>query len=92
MAYHKPLDLDGFIAQMGKADMRIRAQLAEDLVIFLSDDDNELVCMDLGLLIDGLLPWLSGSHFKVSFLFTFLCHNIIFNVNQISCLETIKNL
>lgn len=65
MAYQKPTDLDGFIGQMGKADMRIRAQLAEDLVNYLSDSENSLACSDLGLLIDGLIPWLSGSHFKV---------------------------
>lgn len=65
MAYQKPNDLDGFIGQMGKADMRIRAQLAEDLVNYLSDSENSLVCTDLGMLIDGLIPWLSGSHFKV---------------------------
>lgn len=68
MAYQKPTDLDGFIAQMGKADMRIRAQLAEDLVNYLSDSENSLMCSDLGMLIDGLVPWLSGSHFKVQFM------------------------
>lgn len=67
MAYQKPVDLDGFIAQMAKADMRIRAQLAEDLVNYLSDTDNSLACMDLGMLVDGLVPWLTGSHFKVIF-------------------------
>ena len=65
MAYHRPSDLDGYIALMGKSDMRLRAQLAEDLVTYLSDCENTLVCMDLGLLIDGLIPWLGGSHFKV---------------------------
>lgn len=69
MAYHKPSDLDGFIGQMGKADMRIRAQLAEDLVNYLSDSENSLVCSDLGMLIDGLIPWLSGSHFKVQLIY-----------------------
>lgn len=66
MAYNKPSDLDGFISQMGKTDMRIRTQLAEDLVLYLSDSDNSIECCDLGLLIDGLMPWMSGSHFKVS--------------------------
>jgi CLIP-associating protein 1/2 len=65
MAYAKPIDLDGFISQMGKSDMRIKTQLAEDLVNYLSDFDNSLICTDLGLLVDGLLPWLTGSHFKV---------------------------
>ncbi|XP_055708280.1 CLIP-associating protein isoform X2 [Phlebotomus papatasi] len=66
MAYNRPGDLDGFIAQMGKADMRVRALLAEDLVNFLSDSENELICSDLGMLIDGLQPWLTGSHFKIA--------------------------
>jgi len=69
MAYAKPSDLDGFITQMGKSDVRIKTQLAEDLVNYLSDYDNSLVCSDLGSLIDALIPWLTGSHFKVSSFF-----------------------
>lgn len=65
MAYAKPIDLDGFITLMAKSDMRIKAQLAEDLVNYLSDYENSLICNDLGLLIDALMPWLTGSHFKV---------------------------
>ena len=72
MAYHKPNDLNGFITQMVKSDMRIKAQLAEDLVTFLSDSENSIECDDLGLLIDGLIPWMTGSHFKV-FLFILFC-------------------
>lgn len=66
MAYRKPTDLDGFIQMMSKSDMRVKALIAEDLVTFLSDETNDIVCMDLGLLIDGLIPWLTGSHFKIS--------------------------
>lgn len=66
MAYAKPADLDGFITQMGKSDVRIKTQLAEDLVNYLSDYENSLVCSDLGMLVDALMPWLTGSHFKVS--------------------------
>jgi hypothetical protein len=65
MAYAKPVDLDGFITLMAKSDMRIKTQLAEDLVNYLSDYDNSLYCTDLGMLIDALIPWLTGSHFKV---------------------------
>lgn len=68
MAYTKPADLDGFIALMTKCDMRIKAQLAEDLVNFLCDYENSLFCSDLGLLIDALIPFLTGSHFKVRIL------------------------
>lgn len=66
MAYAKPTDLDGFILQMNKCDIRSKAQLAEDLVNYLSDEENTLYCADLGLLIDALIPFLTGSHFKVS--------------------------
>ncbi|XP_013115418.1 CLIP-associating protein [Stomoxys calcitrans] len=66
MAYRRPNDLDGFIQLMPKADMRVKGQLAEDLVTFLCDDTNSIVCMDMGLLVDGLMPWLTGSHFKIA--------------------------
>ncbi|XP_055625220.1 CLIP-associating protein isoform X2 [Toxorhynchites rutilus septentrionalis] len=66
MAYHKPTDIDGFVTQMAKADMRIKAQLAEDLVLYLTDSENSIECVDLGLLIDGLIPWMIGSHFKIA--------------------------
>lgn len=65
MAYHKPTDIDGFVTQMAKADMRVKALLAEDLVAYLGDYENSIVSDDLGLLVDGLLPWLTGSHYKV---------------------------
>lgn len=67
MAYHKPADIDGFVRLMAKADMRVKTQLAEDLVTYLSDQDNSIFSNDLGLLIDGLMPWLTGSHYKVTF-------------------------
>ncbi|XP_039448966.1 CLIP-associating protein isoform X7 [Culex pipiens pallens] len=66
MAYHKPTDIDGFITQMAKADMRIKALLAEDLVLYLNDSENSIECVDLGLLVDGLIPWMIGSHFKIA--------------------------
>lgn len=69
MAYHKPQNIDDFVLLMGKADMRLKAQLAEDLVVYLSDMENSIVSNDLGLLVDNLMPWLIGSHFKVSFFF-----------------------
>lgn len=71
MAYHKPTDIDGFVNQMSKADMRVKALLAEDLVAYLGDYENSIVSDDLGLLVDGLLPWLTGSHYKVSLRYSF---------------------
>lgn len=75
MAYHKPQNIDDFVLLMAKADMRVKAQLAEDLVVYLSDMENSIVSNDLGLLVDNLMPWLIGSHFKVSF-----SHKCIFKI------------
>lgn len=77
MAYQKPTDIDGFVNLMSKADMRVKAQLAEDLVTYLTDEENSIISNDLGLLVDGLMPWLTGSHYKVIFCsFFFLFHPI----------------
>lgn len=65
MAYQKPTDIDGFVSLMAKADMRVKTQLAEDLVAYLNDQENSIISNDLGLLIDSLMPWLTGSHYKV---------------------------
>lgn len=65
MAYQKPTNIDEFIILMAKADMRVKTQLAEDLVAYLIDQDNSIVSSDLGQLIDSLMPWLTGSHYKV---------------------------
>ncbi|XP_055308767.1 CLIP-associating protein isoform X4 [Sitodiplosis mosellana] len=66
MAYQKPTNIDEFIILMAKADMRVKTQLAEDLVAFLIDQDNSIVSSDLGQLIDSLMPWLTGSHYKIA--------------------------
>lgn len=71
MAYQKPVDIDGFVTLMAKADMRVKAQLAEDLAAYLTDEENSIISNDLGLLIDGLMPWLTGSHYKVDNLTSF---------------------
>lgn len=73
MAYQKPTDIDGFVNQMAKADMRVKALLAEDLVVFLMDQENSIISDDLGLLVDGLMPWLTGSHHKVLLCFLKNC-------------------
>lgn len=65
MAYQKPTNIDDFINLMAKADMRVKTQLAEDLVAYLIEQDNSIVSSDLGQLIDSLMPWLTGSHYKV---------------------------
>lgn len=61
----KPASLDEFIGLLSKTDLRQRQNLADALVTYLADHNNSLECEDLGLLVDGLLPWLDGGNFKV---------------------------
>lgn len=91
MAYHKPTDIDGFVNQMSKADMRVKAQLAEDLVAYLGDYENSIVSDDLGLLVDGLLPWLTGSHYKVKlYCSSFLFGAVVLGFTVDSVMKTVN--
>lgn len=72
MAYQKPTNIDDFVSLMAKADMRVKTQLAEELVVYLSNPENSIISNDLGLLVDSLMPWLTGSHFKVCYVVLFL--------------------
>lgn len=83
MAYQKPTGIDGYVKLMAKADMRVKALLAEDLVAFLSDPENSIVSDDLGLLVDGLMPWLTGSHFKVNYKFSMIWDCLICRIDPI---------
>uniref|UniRef100_A0A6M2DJN9 Putative microtubule associated-protein orbit n=1 Tax=Xenopsylla cheopis TaxID=163159 RepID=A0A6M2DJN9_XENCH len=62
----KPASLDEFIGLLSKTDLRQRQNLADALVTYLADHNNSLECEDLGLLVDGLLPWLDGGNFKIA--------------------------
>lgn len=66
MAYIRPKDLDGFMTLLPKNDTRLRQQIGKDLLEFLAEPSNPIVCQDIGLFIDGLIPWLQSSNFKVS--------------------------
>lgn len=65
MAYTRPATLDGFVPLLARPDLRVRQLLGEDLLGYLTNPANDLCCEDLGLLVDGLLPWINGGNFKV---------------------------
>lgn len=69
--------------------MRVKTQLAEDLVVYLADQENSIIPNDLGLLIDSLMPWLTGSHYKVLY---FIFHSVKLHLtNVMKWISTIKN-
>ncbi|XP_074035924.1 CLIP-associating protein isoform X2 [Leptinotarsa decemlineata] len=66
MAQPRPKDLDGFLVHLSKPDTKFRQQLGVDLLAFLAEPSNSIVCQDIGLFVDGLLPWMQSSNYKVS--------------------------
>lgn len=65
MAYVCPQDLDGFLPHLGKPDTKFRQTLGGDLLNYLSDPSNSIVCQDIGQMVDGLIPWMQSSNYKV---------------------------
>ncbi|CAH1123842.1 unnamed protein product [Ceutorhynchus assimilis] len=66
MAYSRPRDLDGFAVHLRKPDTRFKLQLGQDLVSFLAEPANPITCQDIGQFVDGLVPWMQSSNFKVA--------------------------
>ncbi|KAF5301656.1 hypothetical protein FQA39_LY10703 [Lamprigera yunnana] len=66
MAYICPKDLDGFMPHLPKADTKFRQQVGADLLAYLDEPSNSIICQDIGQLIDGLIPWMQSSNYKVS--------------------------
>ncbi|KAJ8925598.1 hypothetical protein NQ315_009438 [Exocentrus adspersus] len=66
MAYTCPKDLDGFMPHLSKADTRFRQQVGADLLTFLAEPSNPILCQDIGQFVDGLIPWIQSSNYKVS--------------------------
>lgn len=66
MAYNCPRDLDGFLPHLSKADTKFRQQVGVDLIAYLAEPSNSTVCQDIGQMVDGLIPWMQSSNYKVS--------------------------
>ena len=60
-----PKDLDGFQPLLSTADTKRKLQIGTDLITYLGDPSNPIDCLDIGLFIDGLIPWMHSNNFKV---------------------------
>ena len=61
-------DLDPFLPLLAATDVRRKIALGDDVVARLSAPASQgqaLKCEDIGLFVDGLVPWISNSNFKV---------------------------
>jgi CLIP-associating protein 1/2 len=57
--------MDNFLPQLSSSDTRVKLNLGTEIIRYLQDEDNSLECSDIGHIIDGLVPWLGSSQFKV---------------------------
>jgi len=60
-----PKDLDGFQPLLATTDTKRKLSIGSDLISYLGEPSNSIECVDIGLFIDGLIPWMHSSNFKV---------------------------
>ena len=58
--------MDDFAVHLTTTDTKKKLSVGQDIIEFLSQPDNSVDCEDLGAFIDGLVPWMQSSNFKVS--------------------------
>lgn len=86
MAYVCPTELDGFMPHLSKQDTKFRQQLGTDLLSFLAEPSNSIVCQDIGQFIDSLIPWLQSCNHKVIYVRHIIyCMCIFFNKQVNKC-------
>ena len=58
--------MDLFVPLLGTSDTRKKLSIGNDIINYLGLPSNSIECDDIGRFIDGLIPWLQSSNFKVS--------------------------
>ena len=58
-------NLDLFLPLLGTTDVRKKISIGDDIIAYLSSPGSSPKCEDIGLFIDGLVPWINNSNFKV---------------------------
>ncbi|KAK4293928.1 hypothetical protein Pmani_033417 [Petrolisthes manimaculis] len=57
--------LDQFSTLLSTTDTRKKIAVGTDIINYLGVPTNSIECDDIGQFIDGLVPWLQSSNFKV---------------------------
>ena len=60
--------MDGFLKDLSTTDTKKKLSLGQSMLDHLGDPETSLECEDLGALVDGLVPWMQSSNFKVTLL------------------------
>lgn len=59
--------IDQFTALLSTTDTRKKITVGTDIINYLGVPTNSIESDDIGQFIDGMVPWLQSSNFKVSF-------------------------
>ena len=57
--------LDQYMSDLSSTDTKKKLTVGQNIINYLEDDNNPLECEDIGGFIDGLVPWMQSSNFKV---------------------------
>ena len=57
--------LDQYMSDLTSTDTKKKLTVGQNIINYLEDDNNPLECEDIGGFIDGLVPWMQSSNFKV---------------------------
>ena len=61
--------LDQFYSDLTTTDTKKKITIGTNIINYLEDDTNSIECEDIGGFIDGLVPWMQSSNFKVTRVF-----------------------
>lgn len=57
--------LDSFLVHLSSQDTKKKLAVGNDILIYLSVEDNTLECENISAFIDSIIHWLNNSNFKV---------------------------
>lgn len=57
--------MDEFLPLLLATDTRKKITIGADVLKYISEPDNSIECEDIGQFIDGIVPWMQNSNFKV---------------------------
>ena len=58
--------LDLFLPLLATTDTKKKLSISNDIINYLDQADNSIECEDIGGFVDGVIPWMNQSNFRVS--------------------------
>lgn len=58
--------LDLFLPLLATTDTKKKLSISNDIINYLGVPTNSIECEDIGGFVDGIIPWMNQSNFRVS--------------------------